>query len=112
MPGKSDGALNLVGAEASGTSVHMAGSSVNDSLNALNVGLPGTIGTSVGVRDLDTKGYALTTKITLSHSIAPPIRMILKSTNYAHSQALRYDIKLSPKMQAFFSKFFDFLKMY
>ena len=77
MPGKSDGALNLVGAEASGTSVHMAGSSVNDSLNALDVGLPCTIGTSVGVRDLDTEGYALTTKITLSHSIAPPIRKIL-----------------------------------
>ena len=74
MPGKSDGALNLVGAEASGTSVHMAGSSVNDSLNALDVGLPCTIGTSVGVRDLNTEGYALTTKITLSHSIAPPIR--------------------------------------
>ena len=73
---ESDSALNLVGAEASGTSVHMAGSSVNDSLNALDVGLPCTIGTSVGVRDLDTKGYALTTKITLSHFIAPPIRMI------------------------------------
>ena len=70
---ESDGALNLVGAEASGTSVHMAGSSVNDSLNALDVGLPCTIGTSVGVRDLDTEGYALATKITLSHFIAPPI---------------------------------------
>ena len=64
-----DGALNLVGAEASGTCVNMAGSSVNDSLNALDVGLPCTIGTSVGVRDLDTEGYALTTKITLSHSL-------------------------------------------
>jgi hypothetical protein len=70
---KSDGALNLVGAEASGTSVHMAGSSVNDSLNALDVGLPCTIGTSVGVRDLNAEGHALTTKITLSHFIAPPI---------------------------------------
>ena len=80
MPGKSDGALNLVGAEASGTSVHMAGSSVNDSLNALDVGLPCTIGTSVGVRDLDTKGYALTTKITLSHFIAPPIRLYTQQT--------------------------------
>ena len=77
---KSDGALNLVGAEASGTSVHMAGSSVNDSLNALDVGLPCTIGTSVGVRDLDTESYALTTKITLSHFIAPPIRMITQQT--------------------------------
>ena len=71
---KSDGALNLVGAEASGTSVHMAGGSVDNSLNALHVGLPCTVGTSVGVRDLDTEGYALTTKITLSHFLAPPIR--------------------------------------
>ena len=86
MPGKSDGALNLVGAEASGTSVHMAGSSVNDSLDALDVGLPCTIGTSVGVRDLNTKGYALTTKITLSHFIAPPIDVY--STIYAYFRRL------------------------
>ena len=71
---RSDGALNLVGAEASGTSVHMAGGPVNDSLDALHVGLPCTVGTSVGGRDLDTEGYALTTKITLSHFLAPPIR--------------------------------------
>ena len=70
---KSDGALNLVGAEASGTSVHMAGSTVNDSLDALDVGLPCTVGTSVGVRNLNTKGHALAAKITLSHFIAPPI---------------------------------------
>ena len=67
MPGKSDGALDLIGAEASGTSVHMAGSSVHDSLNALDVGLPCTTGTSVGVGDLDTQGYALATKITFRH---------------------------------------------
>ena len=71
-----DGALNLVGAEASGTCVNMGGSSVNDSLDALDVGLPCTIGTSVGMGNLDTKGHALATKITLSHSFAPPIRMI------------------------------------
>jgi len=70
--GESDSALDLIGAEASGTSVHMAGSSVNDSLNALDVGLPCTIGTSVGVRDLDTKRHALTTKITLSHLLHLP----------------------------------------
>ena len=69
MQGLSDSALNLVGAEASGTCVNMAGSSVNDSLNALDVGLPCTIGTSVGVRDLNAEGHALTTKITLSHSL-------------------------------------------
>ena len=64
-----DGALNLVGAEASGTCVNMAGSSIDDSLDALDVGLPCTIGTSVGVRDLNAEGHALTTKITLSHSL-------------------------------------------
>ena len=75
-----DRTLDLIGTEASGTSVHMAGSTVNDSLDALDVGLPCTVGTSVGVRDLDTKGYALTTKITLSHFIAPPIRMFTQQT--------------------------------
>ena len=80
IAGTSDSALNLVGAEASGTCVNMAGSSVNDSLNALDVGLPCTIGTSVGVRNLDTESYALTTKITLSHYIAPPIFSLLSNT--------------------------------
>ena len=78
MPGKSDGALDLIGAEASGTSVHMAGSSVHDSLNALDVGLPCTIGTSVGVGDLDTEGYALATKITLRHSLHLPSGQLVK----------------------------------
>ena len=68
-----DGTLNLVGAEASGTCVNMAGSSVDDSLDALDVGLPCTVGTSVGMGNLDTKGHALAAKITLSHFIAPPI---------------------------------------
>ena len=72
QPGKSDSPLDLIGTEASGTSVHMAGSSIHDSLDALDIGLPGTVGTSVGVRNLDTKGYALTTKITLSHLLHLP----------------------------------------
>ena len=64
-----DGALNLVGAEASGTCVHMARSPVNNRFDPLHIGLPSTIGTSVGMGNLDTKGHALTTKITLSHSL-------------------------------------------
>ena len=109
MPGKSDGALDLIGAEASGTSVHMAGSSVHDSLNALDVGLPCTIGTSVGVGDLDTEGYALATKITLRHLLHLPSGCLLNKLRPL--QALDYDTRLFPKMQALFSKFFDFLKM-
>ena len=69
MPGKSDCALDLIGAEASGTSVHMAGSSVNDSLNALDVGLPCTIGTSVGMGDLNAKRNALAANIALCHQL-------------------------------------------
>ena len=109
MPEDSDGALDLIGAEASGTSVHMAGSSVDDSLNALDVGLPCTIGTSVGVGDLDTEGYALATKITFRHLLHLPSGCLLNKLRPL--QALDYDTRLFPKMQALFSKFFDFLKM-
>jgi len=68
-----DRTLDLIGTEASGTSVHMAGSTINDSLDALDVGLPCTVRTSVGVRNLNTKGHTLAAKITLRHFIAPPI---------------------------------------
>ena len=64
-----DGPFNLVGTEASGTSVHMARSPVDNGLDALYIGLPGTVGTSVGVGHLDTKGNALATIITLRHSL-------------------------------------------
>ena len=70
--GKSDSTLNLVGTQTSGTSVHMARSTVDNSLDPLDIGLPGTVGTSVGVGNLDTKGYALTAKITLRHSLHLP----------------------------------------
>ena len=66
---KSDGPLNLVGTEASGTSVHMARSTVDNRLDTLHVGLPGTVGASVGVGNFDTEGNALATIITLSHSL-------------------------------------------
>ena len=85
----------------------MAGSTVNDSLDALDVGLPCTVGTSVGVGNLDTKGHALAAKITLSHFIAPPIWIIII---VRLTQALRYDTRLSFKMQALFYKFLSFFQ--
>ena len=84
MAGELDGPLNLVRTEASGTSVHMAGSTIDNSLDTLHIGLPSTIGASVGVGNLDTKGNALTTIITLRHFVAPPIGQIsfnVRSTN-------------------------------
>ena len=87
----------------------MAGSSIDNSLNPRDVGLPGTIGTSVGVGNLNTKGYALATKITLRHLLHLPSGCLLNKLRL--SQALEYDTRLSRKMQALFSKFFVFLKM-
>ena len=103
MPRESDSTLDLIGAEASGTSVHMAGSSVNDSLNALDVGLPCTIGTSVGVGDLDTEGYALATKITLSHLLHLPSGCY--STNYAFFRRLTMIPDFPGKCKHFFQNF-------
>jgi hypothetical protein len=47
----------------------MARSTVDNGLDPLYIGLPGTVGTSVGVGNLNTKGNALTTIITLRHSL-------------------------------------------
>ena len=81
-----DGPLNLVGTEASGTGVHMARSTVDNSLDPLNIGLPGSVGTSVGVGDLNTKGNALATIITLCH----PLHLLSEndSNSHASKQAL------------------------
>ena len=100
-----DRTLNLVGAEASGTSVHMARSPVDDSLDPLHIGLPSTIGTSVGMRNLDTKGHALTTKITLRHSLHLP------SENQSNSAVhRRFDMipNFLKKSKCFFTNFFVF----
>ena len=45
----------------------MLGAAVYDGLDALHIGLPGTVGTSVGVGNLDTKGYILVAKLTFCH---------------------------------------------
>ena len=65
---ESDSPLNLVRTEASGTSVHMARSTVHNGLDPLHIGLPGSVRTSVGVGNLDTEGNALATIITLRHN--------------------------------------------
>jgi len=69
MRGKLNCALHLVGTEASSTSVHMARSTVHNGLDPLNIGLPSPVRTSVRVGNLNTKGNALATVITLRHSL-------------------------------------------
>ena len=47
----------------------MAGRTIDDSLHALDVGLPGTIGASMGVGNLDTEGHALIAELALCHPL-------------------------------------------
>jgi hypothetical protein len=61
--------LDLVGAEASCTDVHMARSSVNDRLDALDVGLPCTVCPSMGVGNLDPERDALAADIAFCHQL-------------------------------------------
>ena len=103
-----DSALNLVGTEASGTSVHMARSTIHNGLNPLYIGLPGPIGTSVGVGDLNTKGNALATIITLRHSTAPPICTIKSFQSCAPNKRFDMIPEFVAKCKCFFGNFFDF----
>lgn len=88
------GALNLVGAEASRTDVNMAGSAVNDSLDALHVRLPRTVGTSVGVRNLDAKRDTLAAKIALCQLLH-----LQSSQNHALDRAKRRLYIIAKKSQ-------------
>ena len=62
-----DSAFNLVGAKAPCTDIYMARSTVHDSFDALDVGLPGSVGTPVGMGDLNAEGNALSANITFCH---------------------------------------------
>ena len=64
-----DSSGNFTAAQTPGTNVHMAGGTIDDSLHTLDVGLPRTIGTSVGVGNLNPKGDALVAELTLSHPL-------------------------------------------
>ena len=101
-----DSALNLVGTQTSGTSVHMARSTVDNSLDPLHIGLPGSVGTSVGVGDLDTKGNALATIITLCHSL----HLLSEITHQNTPQNRRFDMiaEFFQKSKCFLEKFLVF----
>ena len=64
-----DRAGNLTGTQTAGTNIDMAGRTVDHRLDALDIGLPGTIGTPVRVGHLDTKGHALVAKFALCHPL-------------------------------------------
>ena len=63
----------------------MAGRTVDDSLDALDIGLPGTIGTTVRVGNSDTESHTLVAKLALCH----PLHLLaVVKIKLAHSQAV------------------------
>ena len=82
----------------------MARSTVDNRLDTLDIGLDSTVGTSVGVGDLDTKGNALTTIITLRHFVAPPIGQ--KSLVMRLHERLSIITEFAEKSKTFFQKIF------
>ena len=60
---------DLAAAQAASASINVLGTSVHDRLDALHIGLPSTVGTSVGVGYLNAKGNALVAKLTFCHKL-------------------------------------------
>ncbi len=60
---------DLAGTEAAGAHMNMFWGTVHDRLYALDVGLPGTIGTAVRVGNPNPESDALTAKITFGHDL-------------------------------------------
>ena len=60
---------HFAGTQTPGTNIYMARRTIHNSLNTLDVGLPRTIGTSVGVGNLNTKGHALVAKLAFCHPL-------------------------------------------
>ena len=58
---------DLAAAQAASANVDMLGRAVHDGLDALHIGLPGTVGSSVGVGDLNAEGNALIAEFALCH---------------------------------------------
>lgn len=61
------GAGDLAGAEAAGAHIDVLGRAVHHSLDALDVGLPGTVGTAVGVGHLNAEVHAFAAKLAFGH---------------------------------------------
>ena len=79
----------------------MARRAIDNRLNTLDIGLPGTIGTPVGVRDLDAEGHALVAKFALSHPLH--LLAVIKS-RLGHSQAVDTITDCITKCKYYFQK--------
>ena len=63
----SDRPGNLAGTQAAGAGVDIFRGTVYNRLDSLHIRLPGTVGTPVGMGNLDTEGHPFSAAITLCH---------------------------------------------
>ena len=103
---QSHSAGNLAAAQTTGACVGMLGGTVHDNLNALDVGLPSTVGASVRVAHLDAERNTLIAKITLCHFL----HLLSEIVNLIAAQNRRFDMipKFAEKSKSFFGKIFVF----
>ena len=73
---RSDSALHFSAAEASCADVNVTGRAVHNSLDTLDIGLPGSVRSPVRVADLNAERHVLAAKFTLCHFT----HLLLKST--------------------------------
>ena len=88
---KLDSAGYFTRTQATGAGVDILGRTVYDSLNALDIGLPAAVGPPMRMGNLDAKGHAFATTITLCHLLH---LLVFKSPEY--------NTRPGGKMQAFF----------
>jgi hypothetical protein len=107
---RSNGPFDLIGTEASGTSIHVARSTVDNGLDPLYIGLPSTVGTSVRVGNLDTESNALATIITLCHTL----HLLSAKTHFGDDLRSRPSMitEISEKSKYFLEKILTFSKKY
>ena len=91
----------FTGTQAPGTNIYMARRTIDHSLHALDIGLPGTIGASVGVGNLDTEGHALIAELALCHPLH--LLAVVKS-RLGLSQAVDTITDCSAKCKYYFQK--------
>lgn len=94
--------LDLAGAQASGANIDVAGRTLHDRFDALDIGLPCTIGTTVRVGDLNTKSDALAADFAFCHSWHLLYRLVNKI----------YCIRNRKKNQVLFSVFFKYVSFH
>ena len=100
---KSDSAFNLIGTEASCTDIDMAGRTIDDCFHALYIGLPSSVGASVGMGDLNAECNTLAANIALCQLLH--LQSLRKSSqNTALKHAGTYISRVSAEKQEKFYK--------